>query len=200
MRRISAALSFVRSCVLFGALFVLAPHSAEAGTALQLGIDGLVERADLVLEARVVATRVLQTTAGRIETELTLHVARTFAGEALAERVVRIPGGVLPDGRGLVLAGMPRFALDEDVLVFFSSPGASGVRMPVGLSQGKLRVEHHARGAKSLARDEAGAALVDAHGASVGHAGNVELDYARTIASIEAAVAAKRARANAEKR
>ena len=47
---------------------------------------------------------------------------------------------VLEDGSGMILAGMPRIAAGEETLLFLSAEGATGVRMPVGLSQGKFRV------------------------------------------------------------
>ena len=170
----------------------------EAGTAVRLDLAGLVGEADLVLEGRVVAQRVLLTAPGRIETESTLAVARTFLGEPEPRRTIRLPGGVLPDGRGMTIPGLPAIASGEEVLLLLSRPNRDGMRMPVGLAQGCLRVVLDRAGTKRLVRDQRDLVLVDAAGgAAPAPASAADLDYARTVLEIEAAVAAKRARAAA---
>lgn len=168
----------------------------DAGTAVRLDLPDLVGQADLVLEGRVVERRVVQDGRGRIETALTLAVERTFWGEPRALREVRMPGGVLPDGRGMVLPGMPDLALGEDVLLFLSQPGDTGIRMPVGLAQGKLRVVSSLSGERLLVRTQADLNLVDPRYGTVHQAGGrTVLDYAQTVARIHAAVEARKARA-----
>ncbi len=68
---------------------------------------------------------------GLIETEYLMSVDRTLWGADLGMRTVRLPGGVLPDGRGMMIPGMPRIAVGEDVLLFLSRQTSWGMRMPM---------------------------------------------------------------------
>jgi len=178
-------------------VFVLAslvgrPPGVEAGTAIRLGVPELVDSSDLILEARVLSTYSFEDR-GRIETEYLLEVARTFEGVDEAYRAVRLPGGVLEDGRGMVLAGMPRISAGEEVLLFLTPAGRTGVRMPVGLAQGKLALVRRADGAKVLSRDSSGIALLNpASGRVIRSQGATILDYAEIVAEIEAALSLKR--------
>jgi len=169
--------------------------SVTAGTAIKLDIGGLVREADLVLEGRVLAARVQRDERGRIETEYTLSVVRTFLGEAVATRVFRLPGGVLPDGSGLILPGMPAIDVGEDALLFLSKPGSTGLRMPVGLAQGKFKIVRDTHGLASLVRTQTDLVLVDPTTGSVQpSSGWSALDYQATAKAIETAVALKLAR------
>jgi hypothetical protein len=165
-----------------------------AGTAIRMDVPELVQHADQILEGRVLAARAEEVGA-RIETEVLVQVERAFAGDARPYQVLRLPGGVLDDGRGMCLAGMPRLVEGEDVLLFLSQAGSTGLRVPCGLAQGKLLVAEDATGCKVLVRDPAGLALVDALGVRpVVESAWTVLDYAQTVAQIEAALAAKGAK------
>jgi len=192
------ASSVLALLVLGGAVALVVPRSErriDAGTAVRLDVPDLVDRADLALEGRVVERHVAQDGRGRIETSYALAVERTFWGEPRAIRSVRLPGGVLPDGRGMILPGMPDLAVGEDVLLFLSPPGDTGIRMPIGLAQGKLRVVTGLSGERFLVRAQADLNLVDPRYGTVHRAGGrALLDYARTIARIRAAVEARKAR------
>ena len=174
-------------------LLVLSEHLAtssdvEAGTAIRLDLDSLFEGSDLVLEGRIGSTRVLESAPGRIETEYTLQVDRTFWGSEQAQRVVRMPGGVLPDGRGLILSGMPELRTGEDALLFLSAEGDTGVRMPVGLAQGKLRISSSLDGRRVLVGDRSQLSLASSSGGGVQEAAAHDLlDYAETVAELYAA-------------
>ncbi len=166
----------------------------QAGTALRLDTDGLVQNAALILEGRVLAAHPLEGATG-IETEYLLEVERTFEGEDLPHRLVRLPGGVLPDGRGLALAGMPRIEPGEALLLFLTQEGRSGIRMPVGLAQGKYAVQRRRDGTKVLTRDVSGVSLLSPETGQVAASeGRVVRGYAELVAEIEAAVARKHAR------
>lgn len=166
----------------------------EAGTAVRLGIPELVQSSDLIVEARVLSAYSFQER-GRIETEFLLEVSRTFEGPDESYRAVRLPGGVLEDGSGMMLAGMPHLSAGEEVLLFLTQEGRTGVRMPVGLAQGKLRLIQRPDGTKALARESTGVALVSPTSGAVSHSpGLTVLDYAEVAAEIEAALAAKRNR------
>jgi hypothetical protein len=176
----------------------LAPRGAEAGTAIRLDVSGLVERAELVIEGRVIAARAVLGPASRIDTEFTIAVEHTYCGDPLATRVIRWPGGVLADGRGMIVPGMPHLAVGHSAILFLTSADPSGMRMPVGLAQGELAIRVSPDGAKMLARDQSDLALIDPRTGESARADSKSfLDYADTVACIEAGVAAKRARQNA---
>jgi len=167
----------------------------EAGTAQKLEIENLVGQCDQALEGRVQHIRVVEAGQKRIETEITLSVSRRFWGTGANEFVVRVPGGVLPDGRGLVLPGMPRFAEGEELLLFLSAESRSGTRVPVGLAQGRFRVERRAGATKMLVRDQDELELFDPLTRRTSRAEPRALfDYGAVVARIEAAAQERRQR------
>lgn len=175
--------------------FQRAPSNVDASTVLRLDVEDLVARCDVALEGRVISARAQLDARGRIETEYVVHVARTFWGTALTDRTIRLPGGVLPDGRGLVIPGMPTLAVDETALLFLSPENVRGARIPIGLAQGRLRVVTNAEGHRSVQRDVSALDLVEANGApSPLPAAKTALEYDATIARIEAARVARVAR------
>jgi hypothetical protein len=168
--------------------FSTAPNDVEAGTALRMDVPELARRSDLIVEARVLSKQALEAGGGRIETEYLLAVERTLAGEPLALRAIRLPGGVLPDGRGMLLSGMPALRVGESVLLFLTRASETGMRMPVGLAQGKLSVVWNAAGEKLLVRDTSGMALAQVSSGAVREANGVSiLSYVDALAAIEAA-------------
>lgn len=166
------------------------PAHVEAGTVVKMSVEDLAARCDLALEARVTSKSATLDPYGRIATDYALTVERTFAGVHTAQRTVRIPGGTLPDGRGLLLAGMPTLAVGESALLFLSAENARGERLPIGLAQGHLRVEIAAGGEKRLVTDLAGLDFVDASGRPVASGPKTgTLPYAATITRVESACA-----------
>lgn len=192
MHRILFALAALSCVVPF-----LHPRDVRAGTAVRLDVAGLVDRAELVVEARVISSRPLVAAGGRrIETEYELDVKRTFLGDALSARSFRLPGGVLPasqGGRGLVIAGMPSLVEGEDVVLFLTVPSSSGMRMPVGLAQGKYRIVRDSAGRRIATQSLSSLSLVDEHGASTAVIPDA-IELETLAAEIRAAVDARRAR------
>lgn len=176
------------------ACFLSASPSVEAGTARRMDIPAMVSRADLVIEGRVLSVQVSQAQNGVIESEYLIRVDRTLYGEDLALRVVRMPGGVLPDGRGMILAGMPQLLRGEDVILFLSRSNPGGLRMPIGLAQGKFGVSRDLRGNRFLVRDQNGLELVGNAGQKPVQAAPLAIRaYADALAEIQAAVVVRRA-------
>jgi len=191
-------------CSLFLGLLVLLlgsialPYRAsgplQAGTAVRMDIDDLVGGSDLILEGRVLSTRAFPTAGGHIETEYILEVDRTFEGEDMPVRSIRIPGGILSDGTGMVIPGMPRVSAGEEVLLFLTRESSAGIRMPVGLAQGKFELVRDRNGVKSLIGERKGLAVISpASGALVEGADRVLFEYAQVVARIEAARASLKA-------
>ena len=71
------------------------PPAAHAGTTVRMDIDGLVRRADLVFEGRILARRSFVGENGLIQTEYVARQARSFLGTSQESQVFRLPGGVL---------------------------------------------------------------------------------------------------------
>jgi hypothetical protein len=172
------------------------PAEVRAGTAIRLDTQALVDHAEWVVEGRVTRVSVSRDAHGRPQTEVALAISTSFLGEAGGTQIFRIPGGVLADGSGMVLPGLPSFRAGEDVLLFLTRESRAGLRMPVGLAQGKLRVATNQRGERVLVRDSSDLELVDpSSGRSRTADAHEEFAYADLRARIEAAVAKKRAKA-----
>ena len=169
--------------------FLWESEPIDASTVLRMDVPELTEHADAIVQGRVASARVLETEDGRIETEYVLEVERTFHGEPRAERVLRFPGGVLEDGRGLLLPGLPSLALGEEILIFLSAPSSSGLSMPVGLAQGKFRVLTDADGKRTLVRDQGRITWANLETGELREAGGAARhDYADVVARIHAAL------------
>lgn len=169
--------------------FIAAPLP---GTAIRLGVSELLGRSDLCLEGRVTAARAILEPGKRIDTEYTISVERTFWGEPQASRTIRLPGGVLPDGRGMVIPGLPALSTGDGVVLFLSKPDALGMRMPIGLAQGTMRVATDRFGKKRVVRDSSGLAIAGPDGRTRAADEAAALEYAAVVAEIDAAVAARR--------
>ena len=187
MRRPHALLG---SALLF-CLLASAPAPPEssllAGTAERLDFQTLSDSAELILEGVVLAAIPIRTPEGRIETEYHLNVDRTFWGEDLPTRALRLPGGVLSDGSGLLLPGVPRLATGERYVLFLSERGSSGVRMPVGLGQGRYQVVPGPGGVRMVARRMGDTALTGGGHVASGEGVAVQ-SYADFAAALEVAL------------
>jgi hypothetical protein len=167
----------------------------EAGSVQRLEIEQLLGQCDQAFEGRVTNIRVVEKGSKCLETEITLSVSRRFWGQAGGEFLLRIPGGVLPDGRGLLIPGMPCFREGEELLLFLSAESRRGTRMPVGLAQGRFRVEARAGGAKVLVREQDDLEFLDPRTLRTSSAEPRALfDYAAVVARIEAAAQQRRQR------
>ncbi len=170
---------------------------ARAGTAVHLEIEGLVQNAELVFEGRVVTARSYRTRGGQsstgpVETEFFVTVQRTYLGQPTGTRVFRLPGGVLEDGSGMVVPGMPSLREGDTALFFLTEESHTGWRVPVGLAQGKLDVVVDAQGRRALKRSGASLNLIDQRtGLFVPIPEGAYLNYDETVLRIENAVASK---------
>ena len=167
---------------------------AQAGTAVRMEIADLVAGADLLIEGHVLSQRVEETLGGRIDTLSTITIDRTYWGTPQHVRIVRTPGGVLPDGRGMIVPGMARIRAGEDVLLALTAPAADGMRMPVGLAQGKFGIKTNSQGRRVMVRTQGDLSLVNPATGMVQDADGVRvMDYAAVVAEVERAVAERRA-------
>lgn len=164
--------------------------AVRAGTALRMDVDELVDSAALVVEGRILSATGIETESGMIETEYRMQVDHTYEGVDAVELTLRLPGGVLEDGRGLILVGLPRLEVGEETLLFLTDPSANGVRMPVGLSQGHYRILRYLDGSRVAVREQGELGLMDPLSGRVFEANSRHVrNYAELIAEVEAAVA-----------
>jgi hypothetical protein len=172
---------------------------AHAGTALRMEVADLARHADLALQGRVLEARAVLAPEGRVDTEYRVAVERTFWGEDRPERVLRIPGGEIPGGPAMLLAGVRRLAPGEEVVLFLGDEAPGGMRMPIGLAQGQLRLVADRAGRRFLVRDQHGLDLLDPRTGVVRRAdGFAAYEYAPFLAELEAALALRRAAERAE--
>ena len=158
---------------------------ARAGTAIRLDLEGAFRASDLVIEGRVLGARAAETPDGMIVTDFDVRVDRTFWGEPAEARTIRLPGGVLPSGKGMVIPGMPRLAVGEDVVLMLEQEGPAGTRVQTGLAQGKYRVVTSPAGERLAVPAAEHIALVDEALRPVGRPRHV-LDHADLVARLEA--------------
>ena len=160
-----------------------------------MDVTQLVEAADLVLTAQVREQRVVQTPSGRVDTEFTLDVERTFWGEERGERIIRLPGGVLPDGSGMLIPGMPSLRVGQEVLLSLSRASSENLRMPIGLAQGCFHLVQGPDGRRMAQRSNGGLGLrgePDDPG-SCG-SGHFSVDYGELVGEVVRAVEERKAR------
>jgi hypothetical protein len=117
------------------ALSALAGTAAQATTFLMVRDEALADQAPLVVEARLLSRG---PAAGRAPaTEYVFAVERVVKGAPVGDRVVvRVLGGIRPDGLSLRIWGAPSFREDERALLFLEPR-----------PEGDYRVLHFALGA-----------------------------------------------------
>ena len=166
----------------------------SAGTAVRLEVADLAYNSSLIVEGRVLTAHAVEID-GVVATEYLLEVARTHEGPDRTYRTITLPGGVREDGSGMLLAGMPVVRLGAESLFFLTSESSNGMRMPVGLAQGKFDVVRLADGSKMLVRDASGVTLLEPRtGTLRDGVGRTAYDYAEVVADIERGLAKKRSR------
>jgi|GEM_PF-6694015 len=126
----------VWTLLLLAALAVAVPCSALSYVVVR--DRDLADRANAIITARVIAARAEQGAHG-VVTDYRVETVETLKGDlARGQQLrVRVLGGVLPDGRGTVVWGMPEMAPGEQVLLFLRA--GDGVYRIVHLVQGIFR-------------------------------------------------------------
>ncbi len=180
------------------ALVAVRPTNVEASTVLKMRIEDLAARCDVALVARVTSCSASIDAGGRIATDYALDVERTLVGAHVAHRTIRIPGGVLPDGRGMVIPGMPTMSVGERAILFLSGANTCGERLPIGLAQGRMRIVTTVDGAQSIVCETSDLEFVDESGHALPASGPATLSYAPTMQRIEVECARRPAKRSAQ--
>ncbi len=138
---------------------------ARASTVEALSDEDLVARARTIVHASVTRVHVeWDESHTRTFTLVDLAPAETLKGDAAPVVTLKIPGGQ-KDGIVTIVHGMPTFSEGEEVVVFVSEAHpTAGTCVPVGLGQGKWKVERDERGNRIARRSLGGAKLVTKDG------------------------------------
>lgn len=159
--------------------------SSRAGTAVKLSLDEAFLASDLVIEGQVTGATCGTAADGTIYTDWEIDIESTYWGDPQGTRIVRLPGGVLSNGKGMVIPGMPRLVEGEHVILMLEGESRDGMRLPTGLSQGKYRVVTSAEGERTAIRTGDHVSLITARNTRT-FDGLDMLDYADLKSRLEA--------------
>ncbi|HEX9943184.1 MAG TPA: matrixin family metalloprotease [Thermoanaerobaculia bacterium] len=99
--------------------FALSPRPAAATTYIMMPDRALADQASAVVDVKVVGAEPAPILDGPPATDYLVEVNRVLKGEMPGSTVVvRVPGGINPEGVGLKVWGAPRFAPGEDAILF----------------------------------------------------------------------------------
>ena len=123
--------------LLFGILCLISPLGAT--TLLRYDLETLAVNAERVFVGRCnsAATELID---GRIYTRYRFGVAETVKGDISKEIEIHLPGGTYQERRFHII-GMPIFSPGEELVLFLTERNQLGHAWPVGLGQGRFRIE-----------------------------------------------------------
>jgi hypothetical protein len=138
--------------VVVSTLAIAAP--ARATTVLRLPLALIAADAGRIVHGTVVDVREGRDETGLPATWVTLDVARTLKGPAIARTTIKQFGlsGPLPDGTVARVPGLPRYAVGDEVVLFLHPESGRGFTSPVGFGQGAYRVDRR-RGRPTVASE-----------------------------------------------
>lgn len=106
-----------------------------------VNLEEMTARAERIVSGECVGVEVVRDPELDLDVaHVTLRVERSLKGGPPGTLTVRMLAGVADSGRGSGVAGMPRFARGERVILFLYGESGSGLTSPVGLGQGKFTV------------------------------------------------------------
>ncbi len=117
-------------------------QSAAASTVRPLVLDELVEGAAIAFHGRCTGNRVeIDAQTRLVVTFTTFEVTEAIKGPVASTHVIKQIGGILPGGdSGMIVHGVPKFAVGQEVVLFLAGVSAWGFSSPVGLGQGRFDV------------------------------------------------------------
>lgn len=156
-----------RPLLLASALALLA-IPAGATTYQMISDQALADQSPVSVQGRIVGVEAAPAS-GRPSTDYLVEVERVLKGDLPGSTVVvRVPGGVGPDGVGLKIWGAPEFAEGEEAVLFLA-PAQDGTYRLVHLMLGAFRERRTATGRVAL-RDLSEATEVTSKGVTEGGA------------------------------
>lgn len=125
-------------CLIVALAVGLAQGALGANTFLSAEFREIVAESEVVVRGRVTDVRAVRSTAGDVESVVTIAVDAVLKGASDTFVSMRVPGGVIGRYR-TVMTGAPTMHVGEQA-VFFLKRGPGDTWWPVGLSQGIYRV------------------------------------------------------------
>ena len=141
--------------ILLAATLLIATHAPVSATMVQrMALEQVTHEAARIVHGTVVDVRSGRDDSGLPATWITLAVARTLKGVAASELTFKQYGVAEPlaDGTITRVAGLPRYHVGEEVVLFLRADSRRGFTSPVGFSQGTYRVSR-AGGLPEVRRD-----------------------------------------------
>jgi hypothetical protein len=125
---------------------------AHATIVIRAGVEDLTDKATVVVRGEVTHVESLWNEAHTtIQTKARIRVAAVLKGEAGAEIVATFPGGQVGEDR-MKVSGVPAFEKGEEVVIFLWK-NRDGDYLPLGLNQGKFRIETDPRTGERTAKN-----------------------------------------------
>lgn len=156
---------------------LLGPALPASATTMVLATDAqLADQAAVIVQGTVLSAGPSATLIERPVTELEVQVDRVLKGRVAAGQVlVRVPGGVRPDGMALKIWGTPEFQAGDRALLFLV-PNRDGSYGVLHLAMGAFREMHYA-GQRLAVRDLSEVGLMSNDGAAQDGSVEVTRDY-----------------------
>jgi hypothetical protein len=136
--------SFLIRFVCLAAVALMPAAPAGATTMVKrMELAELAGEAVRIVHGTVTDVQSGRDTAGKPATWVTIAVTRTVKGDVGKTLTIKQWGVTEPlaDGGIRRIAGMPRYTVGEEVVLFLRADSASGFTSPVGLDQGVYRVK-----------------------------------------------------------
>lgn len=124
------------------ALILATGAAARAAMVQRMSLEQVAHEAARIVHATVVEVRSGRDESGLPATWITLAVVRTLKGPHAPQLTIKQYGVAepLPDGTITRVAGLPRYRVGEEVVLFLRADSGRGFTSPVGFSQGAYRV------------------------------------------------------------
>lgn len=128
------------------ALIVASSSPAVATMAARMSRQQIVRSAARIMHGTVVEVRSGRDESGAPATWTTLDVAHGVKGTAPGRVTIKQIGvtEALPDGAFLQIAGLPRYRVGEELVLFLRGESSAGFTSPVGFGQGVFHVARSA--------------------------------------------------------
>jgi hypothetical protein len=119
---------------------------AQAMSVLPLYLDEIVDQAAVAFEGTVTDVRSDRDADGRAVTYTTFAVHDQLKGQTASTHTIKQLGGEVAEGMNYRVQGIPKFTVDQTVVVFLYGKSSKGFSSPVGLSQGRFLVSSDEEG------------------------------------------------------
>jgi len=150
-------------------ILTVAIPPAIASQMRRLNLEEMSHRAGRILSGTCTGVRLEHDPSLNLDvTVVSFAVKRSVKGPHQRTVTFRIPGSNRAEAGGTDFIGMPVFTPGEDLVLFLYAESAAGLTSPVGLGQGRFRIETDKAGRRLALNGETNEALL--HGLTPGAA------------------------------